>query len=258
MTDRKKTIRILVFGSTGTGKTSLCNTLSGEKQPVSSSAQGVTFKSHTFEAFDYNDLEIILTDTVGLNESKGSKIPPAEAISNLIQLLKNSQKGYNLIIQVMRMPRITNNVTSNYDFFYNTICQKKIPIILAVTGCENEDPMSIWVDENKNIFEYKELIYEDIIATCFHSGGRFEKIYSILRDESKENLLKSIENSVSPVSIKLYKDKFYLIKLFRKAWDKFCDFANLNWHSKIRKKILDMLMQLGLSKEDAQKKADEL
>jgi len=41
-----KNIRILVFGATGIGKTSLCNVLTGRVRPTDNGARGIYAKSH--------------------------------------------------------------------------------------------------------------------------------------------------------------------------------------------------------------------
>ncbi len=251
-------IRVLVFGSTGTGKTSLCNTLTGEHQRVSNSANGVTFQSSTFAPFKYKGSDVIVVDTIGLNESDKGTVSSGDAITALINLLKESKKGYNLLIQVMRMPRITKDVVNNYKFFYDVVSQRKIPIVLVVTGCENEEPMSKWVVENKAAFSTNELEYSEILATCFAVGGRFESIFSGLRNESKELVIDAIGkfSTLSPVT--LYKDEFQFIRVLKRSWNWFCDTAKLNWHINILKDIMKILMSMGMSEPEARKKADEL
>ncbi|RKH81782.1 GTP-binding protein, partial [Corallococcus praedator] len=136
-------IRVLVFGTTGTGKTSLCNELTGGNQRVSDAAQGVTFKSYTYKELEISEgKSLIITDTVGLNESARGSVSSRDAVKALIKLLRDSEEGYNLLIQVFRIPRITQAEESNYEFFVKTITQAKIPAILVATGCENLEPMS--------------------------------------------------------------------------------------------------------------------
>jgi len=54
----KQTVRVLVFGATGTGKTSLCNVLSGRSRPTDGGAKGVTEKTHLYAAFEANGQKI--------------------------------------------------------------------------------------------------------------------------------------------------------------------------------------------------------
>ena len=68
-------IRVLIFGSTGTGKTSLCNSLTGQKMKATSSARGNTFETHTYQPFELDGKRIYVTDTVGLDESDKGTVP---------------------------------------------------------------------------------------------------------------------------------------------------------------------------------------
>jgi predicted GTPase len=63
---KNEPFRILIFGETGTGKTSACNALSGQCKPTSSRAVGVTFQSQDYLPFIRNDKSYIITDTVCL------------------------------------------------------------------------------------------------------------------------------------------------------------------------------------------------
>ena len=45
---------------------------------------------------------------------------------------------------------ITKLEQDNYDFFVNTICARRIPVLLVVTGCENLEPMSLWQAATRN------------------------------------------------------------------------------------------------------------
>ena len=201
------TYRVLVFGSTGTGKTSLCNSLTGQKMPVNSSARGVTFKSHTFDSIEFGKNNLIITDTIGLNESDGGTIPAASAATELLQLLNNSKEGYNLLVHVMKAPRITKTHKDNYKLFYERIVQKDIPVILVATGCENDNPMSKWAEENTEHFEKDGFEYREVLATCFIEGGRFESNYAPLRAESKNLVLDAIARYALPSPKKIYFDE---------------------------------------------------
>ena len=140
MTDT--TIRVLVFGGTGTGKTSLCNTLTGRSRPTGNGARGVTAKSHLYNPFEYQGRKIKLFDTVGLHESSFGTVPAEQALGHLVDLLTKSKDGFSLLIHVTRASRITKEQEEDYKFFVEKMTQGNIPVLLALTGCENEDPMS--------------------------------------------------------------------------------------------------------------------
>jgi len=238
-------MRILVFGSTGTGKTSLCNTLSGYDMPVSDSAMGVTFKQYTYPKFGHE--KIIITDTVGLNENDKGTVSSAKGIEQLISLIRDSSDGYNLLIHVMKSPRITKSHADNYDFFIKAFTQYKIPCILAVTGCENSEPMSIWADNNSEEFQKQGLIYEDIVSTCFSKGGRFENIYCDLREESRLSLMKSIKQHAKKNSIKIYENQEGYEALVKTTWNKFCSYIKkADWQMIVDESMYQTLKRLGV------------
>ncbi|MUG91327.1 GTP-binding protein [Scytonema sp. UIC 10036] len=200
-------IRVLVFGTVGTGKTSCCNTLAGKKKEVSNQARGVTFTSQVYEAFEANGKSIVLTDTAGLNESELGTVPANEAFMQLTKLLKNSNEGYNLLIQVFRASRLTILEKNNYDLFVKGIANLKIPVILVVTGCEGFFPMSQWREENREYVESSDLIYKDIICTCFAKAEQrteLEPIYARLRDESRQAVLAAIIKYATETPVKFY------------------------------------------------------
>ena len=209
------TLRVLVFGSTGTGKTSICNALTGHERPVADSAVGVTFSSFVFPAIHFEGHYIEFTDTAGLNESDKGRVKPAAAVQQLVELIKHSADGFNLLIHVMQAH------CDNYEFFVKELTQKTVPCILVVTGCENSDPMSAWADENKPEFEKQGFDYRDVVATCFASGGRFESVYAPLRDESRAAVLKGIVAHYTAAK-RLYQDEQGFFQVLKRAWNWVC------------------------------------
>ena len=248
-----KPIRVLVFGTTGTGKTSLCNALTGEEQKVSNAAQGVTFRSYTYKEVEIlGDKSLIITDTVGLNESARGSVPSRDAVKALIKLLKDSQEGYNLLIHVFRIPRITQAEENNYEFFVRTISESKIPTILVATGCENLEPMSKWKNENGDTFARIGLEYEDIICTCFASGGRMASFYDDLRNESCQALLGAIEAYAAPEPVKLYNSMQGFIAVFKRAWNWLAGWLGLDGVMfKLNEGLIQLLIRIGFTKEEA-------
>jgi GTPase SAR1 family protein len=185
-----KKLRVLVFGATGTGKTSLCNTLTGRFRPTDSGAKGITAKSHIYAAFQSGDCMIEIIDTVGLHESNLGTVPAEKAVVGLIELLEKARDGFSLLVQVTRASRITKEHDDDYTFFVEKMTQKRIPVLLVVTGCENEHPMSAWVDKNQDAFS--RFSYKEIVPTCFASGGPLEEFFAPLRCQSREQLLRSV------------------------------------------------------------------
>ena len=197
-----KNIRVLVFGATGTGKTSLCNALTGKERPTDNGAKGITAKSHQYPAFQTGDCKIEIIDTVGLHESSHGTVPAEQAVVELIELLEKARDGFSLLIHVTRASRITKEHDDDYTFFVEKMTQSSIPVILAVTGCENEHPMTSWVERNQEAFT--RFAYRELVPSCFASGGPMEKFFAPLREQSREHLLASIVQNALAEPSKLY------------------------------------------------------
>jgi Fe2+ transport system protein B len=229
------TIRVLVFGATGTGKTSLCNTITGRKRRTDNGARGVTEKSHLFGSFVHDGTAIELVDTAGLHESCHGTVPAEKAVLQLVELLERSRNGYNLLVHVARASRITREQEEDFEFFVTKMTQSCIPVILAVTGCENESPMTAWAERNRSAFERFE--YAEIVSTCFAGGGTLEEYYSPLRAQSRQALLEAIvKHALSTPYILYGQDSGVSFSdALSRLWNDFVDWAELP--SKYRKKV---------------------
>ena len=119
-----KNIRVLVFGATGTGKTSLCNTLTDKIRPTDNGAKGITAKSHLYAAFKTGECAVEIIDTVGLHESSHGTVPAEQAVVQLIELLEKARDGFSLLVHVTRASRITKEHDDDYRFFVEKMRQR--------------------------------------------------------------------------------------------------------------------------------------
>jgi GTPase Era involved in 16S rRNA processing len=245
-------LRILIFGSTGTGKTSLCNSLTGQARQATSSARGNTFETHTYAPFVHEGKLIHVTDTVGLDESEHGTVPAGDAIMHLIELLKSAEAGFNLLIHVFRAPRKSKNHDENYQFFVDNLTQGTIPAILVATGCENEEPMSAWAENNAAAFIADGCRYEKIIATCFASGGRLEAIYAPLRRESRAQVLDAIIAHSLPEPEKIYGDDAgsTMEQVLARVWNRFVEWAKLprKYRMRLNESAYGLMIRVGVPK----------
>ncbi len=212
-------IRVLVFGTVGAGKTSMCNTLAGLEpgdpryMETSNSAQSVTLEAYHYKEFHWKGKGIVLTDTAGLVPGQSIGRTYKFAIANIIKLLRDSQDGYNLLIYVSP-PKIEKKLAEDsYNLFYKVLGGERVKIILVVTHIDlidatgtnieyTEKPFVEWLNANrKNYSNYK---YADIIATCFKCGGFIMKeLFGELRTESRKAVLDAIVKHGQGGSIKL-------------------------------------------------------
>ncbi|KAG2030478.1 P-loop containing nucleoside triphosphate hydrolase protein [Suillus americanus] len=159
MDARKRHRNVVLFGQGAAGKSSLVNLIAGEN--VAKTSSDVThctlqWKSYsvTFNGDSYN-----VFDTVGLDEPQLGIPQYLNAIENAYSLIQNleTQGGIDLLLFCMRVGRLTATHRSNYRLFNEFLCEKKIPIVIAITHLENEpEEMDAWWDRNKATFRHQE------------------------------------------------------------------------------------------------------
>lgn len=241
-------IRVLVFGATGTGKTSLCNALTGKVRPTDNGAKGITAKSHLYPAFQSGECKIEIIDTVGLHESSHGTVPAEQAVVELIELLEKARDGFSLLVHVTRASRITKEHDDDYKFFVEKMTQSSIPVILAVTGCENEHPMTSWVERNREAFA--RFAYKELVPTCFASGGPMEEFFAPLRAQSREHLLKSIIQNSLPEPSKLYGagTSSSFSEALTRIWNEFVTVAGLpdKYRRQVNESAYSLMKRLGV------------
>ena len=95
-----------------------------------------------------------LWDTTGLDEGTEGTVPAKLAESNLGALMRElaHSGGIHLVIYCIRGARLTKALKRNYELFYVTVCRKKVPVALVVTGLEHQrDEMEGWWNKNEAI-----------------------------------------------------------------------------------------------------------
>ncbi len=243
-----KNIRVLVFGATGTGKTSLCNALTDKALPTDNGAKGITAKSFQYPPFQNGDYKIEIVDTVGLHESSHGTVPAEQAVVELIELLEKARDGFSLLVHVTRASRITKEHDDDYKFFVEKMTQGSIPVILAVTGCENEQPMTAWVKRNQESFA--RFAYKELVPTCFAAGGPMEDFYAPLRAQSREHLLASIVQNALAEPCKLYGagTSSSFSDALTRIWNEFVSVAGLpdKYRRKVNESVYALMKRLGV------------
>jgi GTPase Era involved in 16S rRNA processing len=137
---------VVVFGESGTGKSSIVNMLAGEAVfEVAADASGTTFE-HQGCVIKFGDQPMNVYDTAGLNEADRGKVSPKTAFQQLYQLL-DSLGGINVVIFVTRF-RITRNTVDNYRLLRSIFCGEKVPTVVAITGREYLEDNDAWWKNN--------------------------------------------------------------------------------------------------------------
>lgn len=249
--------RILVVGSTGVGKSSLIKYLlksNNNKEynniTISSSASGCTF-----EYAEYNYNKFILIDTVGLNETDNGTISGVDAFNKLCNFIYKNKEGFSLILFIIKKGRITNESKSTFDIFVNKIIDGRVPVILTITGCENEEPMNAWLNNSNthtlavNGFKYKD-------ALCCSFAETTNKKLDIIYDEYRNQSIKELNSLINKYNIepqKLFDSTTGFVWLIKKTWNSLCDNIKFNnFKFGLNEKLINMLIQMGMLRKDAE------
>jgi len=148
------TRNVILFGSTGSGKSSIINMLLGSDQAKTSSrATGCTFQNQPYDT-DISGEQYRIFDTTGLDEGAEGTVISSDALGNLYNLLSGLTDGISLLAFVMRGPRITQQAQRNLSVFYD---EKNVPVVIIVTGMEDEAPMDAWWTENEEYFQKRNM-----------------------------------------------------------------------------------------------------
>ncbi|THU88014.1 hypothetical protein K435DRAFT_803821 [Dendrothele bispora CBS 962.96] len=201
---------VVFFGSSGGGKSSVINMfLGGEiRAPISSGKIGCTFESKSYDTTIENT-RYHLYDTPGLNEGLECRTSAKEAIGNLKSLIRNlsseSDGGVNLLVFVFRSPgRLTDIIEEDHRTVYEGFCDKKVPIVMVVTGLEDEVPtMNHWWEKNREKFEEKKIRFVDVACITATRGRlaednqrhRYDEEYNLSVTLVKKLLVKNCRHS---------------------------------------------------------------
>ena len=174
---------VIVFGETGAGKSSVVNMLKGDKEaPMSNGTAGQTSRTPSLKGW-FPNLPFRIFDTVGLNEGTAGTVALEVAVERLFGLIQNLDHGVNLLVYVMHAPHVKDTVQKNYKMFSELFFQGRVPVVIVITGLENEDDMDVWWDQNWGPFRDNGMIfsgYACITATKgkYKNGGHmFEEKY---------------------------------------------------------------------------------
>ena len=182
---------VIVFGATGAGKSSVVNMLSGGREAtVSSTAKGETFRHECYEKVIRGHC-INIFDTVGLGEGRKGTVSAPKAIEGLYRLMRGLDDGVSLLVYVVRGPRLSDSIRKNYELFYEIFCQKKVPIVLVITGLEHEEDMDGWWGRNEAAYSDEKMTFVDVACITATKGKRdvFAQEYEESREKVEELIL---------------------------------------------------------------------
>ena len=171
-------LRAVLFGRTGVGKSSVINMLlpdhcpDRDKADVSSSARVVTQRSQGYD-MEINNISITLYDTVGLGGPPNSEYSTSKAAGMLYTLIYPT--GINFLIFVVRasgdkIDDLNSAITYN-KMVHDVFCQKKVPVLLLVTGMDgkSEEESKEWWKNNEQLLR-QNLHFQDYACITAKRG----------------------------------------------------------------------------------------
>lgn len=152
---RPRERNIVIFGETGSGKSSLVNRITQHLlAETSNDARGCTSTPERYPV-EISKRKYVLIDTPGLNEGSAGTVPDAKAkelLKRLLhELMSSRSDDIGLLVYCVRRATRPHVFVKAYNKFYSEICHKKVPIILVVEGWGNELDMESWWENNGNV-----------------------------------------------------------------------------------------------------------
>lgn len=149
---RPRERNVVIFGETGSGKSSFVNRIAQHLlAETSNDAHGCTSTPERYPV-EISDGKYVLIDTPGLNEGHAGTVPDAEAKellkSLLRELMSSRSDDIGLLVYCVHRAAQPHIFVKAYDKFSSGICNNKVPIILIVEGWKTEQDMQSWWNIN--------------------------------------------------------------------------------------------------------------
>ena len=153
----RRPFRVVLFGETGTGKSSVINLIVGKSvASVSSRIEGCTLSSCCYE-INTGSHQFLVWDTVGFSGNRG-RDATAMAFRDATRLFHSlhGTGGVDLLVFCKKGGRMSRLELSCFWFFQEFLCKGRIPVAFIITHLESHSPMETWWEMNG----------EDLVSKC--------------------------------------------------------------------------------------------
>jgi hypothetical protein len=134
---------------------------------------------------DFDGCTYKVFDTVGLEEPQLGTKEYLETIANAYDLIKTLKQagGIHLLLFCVRAGTFTSSIPNNYQLVYENLCEKKVPVVLVLTGLEREENMEDWWTKYKGTFEKHSIIVDGHVCITAANGldRRRQELYELSR-----------------------------------------------------------------------------
>jgi predicted GTPase len=202
---------------------------------------------------EFGGVSYTVFDTVGLEEPQLGIQEYLETVENAYKLIKQleSEGGIDLLLFCMRAGRVSGMLQSNYRLFHEFLCEKKVPIVLAITNLEREHRMEDWwVREHTNFNKYQiNVAGHACITAADHLEGRHRALY----EESRVTIRNLVETFVADGQQQAWIGGGNLIVSFMR---KLKELLGASSHMKSKDLVPHLTKRCGISKEVAKQLAE--
>lgn len=180
---------VVIFGETGVGKSSIINTIAQkELAKTSNDSPGCTSNSERYPV-EISSQRFVLLDTAGLNEGNEGTVPAAKAEKQLKSLLRelisSGSDGIGLLVYCVHSTSAPHALAHAYNMVYAGVCQKRVPIVVVITGLEREARMENWWDTNEEKFKSRGMQFAD--HACVTALQEYPGISDVFTRRIKES-----------------------------------------------------------------------
>ncbi|CAM4850060.1 unnamed protein product [Rotaria magnacalcarata] len=202
--------------------------------------------------------ELRMFDTAGLSESSEGKVTTGAAFIKLVKTLYEVQDGIHLLICVARKGRLSGQAfKSNYIVFVDKICEHRVPCVLVITHCDEDDELdSFWTANKDMISEKLKLKFEDGVSVTTKKTGK----NACLEDYqlSRKNLLNAIEQHALEKPWKMDSFQRTVVVFFKTVWNSIAERVNFLTTVAVRDDLMKMFETLGSDRTTAIQEANQL